>query len=407
MIELANAITIAKDQLARGIDLAIADLKASLERAHSNEKALELEYASNEKDQLSLRDLAIDFRSLENQATSAKNNYTQVLDRLSQATTSSKLEKIPVRPLDRGTIPGAPFSPDLHNIARTSIGLGLLVFVGISFGLSFLDDRIKSSWDVESFIGVTLLGIVPDLSELKDSDKYSLVTRNNEAPGVESFLSVYSSVKIHSRLDYPKALLVTSTIPGEGKTLVSCNVAGAFARHGKSTLLIDCDLRRPMLHRHFNQQNTTGILTWFEKGASFEGDLRANPHLGIIKISDNLSLLCSGGRSKIPTEFLENPIFGQLIDGLKKHYDLLVVDSPPMGAVADALLIAERTDEVIYVCRFNRALRKHIKLYIRALHNGKNEILGIVLNGLSTRRIEYYSNYRYYRSYKKYYGTQA
>jgi Mrp family chromosome partitioning ATPase len=78
-----------------------------------------------------------------------------------------------------------------------------------------------------------------------------------------------------------------------------------------------------------------------------------------------------------------------------------------MGAVTDALLIAERIDEVIYVCRFNRAFRKHIKLYIKTLHRGKNEVLGIVLNGMSPRRIEYYSNYRYYRSYKKYYGAQS
>ena len=79
----------------------------------------------------------------------------------------------------------------------------------------------------------------------------------------------------------------------------------------------------------------------------------------------------------------------------------------PLGAVTDSLLIAERIDEVVYVCRFNRAYRKHIRLYMRALRNGKNEVLGIVLNGLSPRRIEYYSNYRYYRSYKKYYGAQT
>jgi Mrp family chromosome partitioning ATPase len=103
---------------------------------------------------------------------------------------------------------------------------------------------------------------------------------------------------------------------------------------------------------------------------------------------------------------LESDAFGQLLEKLKKHYDLVIVDSPPLGAVTDALLIAERVDEVVYVCRFNRALRKHIRLYIKALRAGKNEVLGIVLNGLTPRRIEYYSNYRYYRSYKKYYGTQ-
>src|SRR5690606_1775787 len=228
-----------------------------------------------------------------------------------------------------------------------------------------------------------------------------------QAPGTESFLGVYSSVKIQSKLDFPKSLLVTSTIPGEGKSLISCNLASSFARHGKQTLLIDCDLRRPMLHRHFKQENTAGVIPWFEAGGIIDGTLRDNLHLGIVRVSDNLSLLCSGGRSRTPTEIFESPAFTQLLARLNKEFDLIVVDSPPVGAVSDSLLIADRVDEVIYVCRFNRASRKHIRQYTKQLEAGKSELLGIVLNGLSPRRIEYYSNYRYYRSYKKYYGAEA
>lgn len=406
MINVVNAIAVAQEQLDAALKLAIADLKTSLERALANEKTLEQEYAAQEKEQLRLRDLSIEYRSLENQAQVAKNNYSQILDRLTQATTSKYLEKIPVRPLDPAQPAGAPYTPDLGRITRTAIGVGVLVFFGVAIGLSFIDDRIKSAWDIENFIGVNLLGIIPDLSALKDSEKYKLVLENKNTTGVEPFLGVYSSVKIHSKLDFPKSILVTSTIPGEGKTLISSNLAGSFARHGKSVLLIDCDLRRPMLHRHFDRPNETGLIKWFESGAALDGDVSVNASLGITSIGENLSLLSSGGRSKTPTQLLESPLFGQLLEKLKKHYDLIVVDSPPLGAVTDSLLIAERVDEVIYVCRFNRAFRKHIRLYIKALRSGKNEILGVVLNGLSPRRIEYYSNYRYYRSYKKYYGTQ-
>jgi capsular exopolysaccharide synthesis family protein len=343
---------------------------------------------------------------LENQAQVAKNNYSQILDRLTQATTSKYLEKIPVRPLDAAQAAEIPYTPDLGRITKTSIGFGLLVFLGVAIGLSFIDDRIKSAWDVEQFIGVNLLGIIPDLANLKDSEKYKIILDNKNPAGVEPFLGVYSSVKIHSKLDFPKSILVTSTIPGEGKTLVSSNLAASFARHGKSVLLIDCDLRRPMLHRHYDRTNESGLISWFEAGSPLEGDPALNPVLGINAIEENLALLTSGGRSKSPTHLLESDAFGLLLEKLKKHYDLVIVDSPPLGAVTDALLIAERVDEVIYVCRFNRALRKHIRLYIKALRAGKNEVLGIVLNGLTPRRIEYYSNYRYYRSYKKYYGTQ-
>lgn len=405
MIDLANGIAVVREQLTKAIDLAVADLATRLNEARESERSLQLEFTKAEKESLQLGELAVEYKSLENQALVAKANYLQILDRLNQTKTTKSLEKIPLHPLDHAVPAAAPYSPNLPAILRSCTGVGVLVFLGVAIGLSFVDDRIKSAWDVESFIGANLLGIIPDLSSVKDDEKYSMLIGNQQTPGVEAFLSVYSSVKIHSKLDFPKSILVTSTIPGEGKTLISCNLAASFARHGKRTLLIDCDLRRPMLHRHFKQQNNAGLITWFDFGASLESDLPTNPALGVIKISDNLSLLCSGGRSKTPTEILENPVFGQLLERLKRDYDLLVIDSPPLGAVTDSLLIAERTDEVVYVCRFNRAFRKHIRLYMKALRNGKNEVLGVVLNGLSPRRIEYYSNYRYYRSYKKYYGS--
>ncbi len=408
MLDVANSIAVAQTQLQKAVELAIADLEASLAKSRDREISLQKEYEGQEREQLRLRGIGIEFKSLEADATTYKNQYAELNNRLSQANTSRNLEKIPVRPLDSAMPASAPYAPNLKAITRTSIILGLAVFFGVGFGLSFIDDRIKSAWDVEHFIGSNLLGIVPDLSEVGDSEKYRLILDNNNERGSESFLGIYSSVKIHSKLDFPKAILVTSTIPGEGKTLVSCNLAGAFARHGKRTILIDCDLRRPMLHRHYDQPNDLGLLKWFENGARLDvTPLATLADLGVIRIGENLDLLRSGGRSKSPTELLESPAFSQLINRLKSEYDLVVVDSPPLGAVTDSLLIAESTDEVIYVCRFNRALRKHIRLYIKALRQGKNEILGVVLNGLSARRIEYYSNYRYYRSYKKYYGTST
>lgn len=407
LIDVSNKIAVTQEHLDQAITDAIADIAANLAEARQTVRTLETEYSKQEKQALRLRELSVDYNALQNKAATSKQSYLTILARLNETTTTKFLENIPLRPLDKAMVPGSPYAPNIQKITRSAIGVGVIVFIGVALALSFIDDRVKSSWDVESFIGVNLLGIIPNLNTIKEDERYSLVLDGSQAPGVEAFLSVYSSAKIHSKLDFPKSVLITSTIPGEGKTLVSCNFAGSFARHGKRTLLIDCDLRRPMLHRHFKQQNNAGLIPWFEAGANIEGDLTRDVNLGIIKVGDNLSLLTSGGRSKSPTELLENPLFGQLLERLKKYYDLVVVDSPPMGAVTDSLLIAERIDEIVYVCRFNRAYRKHIKLYIKALHRGKNEILGIVLNGLSPRRIEYYSNYRYYRSYKKYYGAQS
>jgi capsular exopolysaccharide synthesis family protein len=408
MIEIARTIETLRDQLNKATQLAIADLTANLEKARDEEQSLDREYLKQEQDQMRLDDLKVDYRSLDDQTTVAKNAYTQVLDSLNKTTTSKGLDyRIPVSALDRAVPNYSPYVPNKTHIIRTCLMTGLAVFFGVAFGLSLIDDRIKSAWDVESFIGVNLLGIIPDLGHLENEERYRLALQSKATPGVEAFLSVYSAVKVQSKLDYPKALLVTSTIPSEGKTLVASNLAAAFARHGRATLLVDCDLRRPMLHRHFKQPNDAGLLAWAEAGADMTGDVLANPQLGLVKIADNLWLLRSGGRSKSPTEFLDKPVFGELLEQLKKRFDLVVIDSPPIGAVTDGLLIAERADEIIYVCRFNRAARKHIRQFVRTLREGKIDFLGIVLNGLSPRRIEYYTNYRYYRSYKKYYGTQT
>ncbi len=407
MIDKSNEIALVQADLEKAVAQAIAEIKTRQAEARQMLATWQEEYSKQEKASMQLSEMGIEFNMLKRESDVSKNSYNEILRRLNDTRTIKNIEKVPVQPLDAAVINPSPIAPDKAQIIRTCIGIGVFVFLGIAVGLSFIDDRVKSAWDIESFIGANLLGIIPDLTSMKDEEKYTLLLDNKQAPGVEAFLSVYSSIKIHSKLDFPKSVLVTSTIPGEGKTLISCNVAGSFARHGKKTLLVDCDLRRPMLHRHFKQANTAGLIPWFEGGGAMEGDLATNPALGIIKLNDNLSLLCSGGRSKTPTELLENPLFGQLLERLKREYDLVIVDSPPLGAVTDSLLIAERIDEVVYVCRFNRAYRKHIRLYMRALRNGKNEVLGVVLNGLSPRRIEYYSNYRYYRSYKKYYGAQT
>ncbi len=407
MIDIANAIDVLTQQINRNVEQSISDLRTQFVNVSQSEKSYESEYRQAEKDQLSLGDLSVPFKSLENQAAVAKTNYVSILDQLNKVTVSKNLGNVPIKPLDPATPPGAPFTPNFTNIAKTCAFLFVAVFCFVAIGLSFLDDRVKSAWDIESFIGVNLLGIIPELGNVPDAERHTMVNNDKTSIGAESFLSVYSSVKIQSKLDFPKAILVTSTIPGEGKTMISSNLAASFSRHGKRVLLIDCDMRRPMLHRHFKLANDQGLIAWFEAGAKIPEDPLTDPALGIVKSEENFYLLRSGGRSKSPTEILENPVFGQFIESMKRHFDLVVIDSPPMGAVTDALLISERTDEIIYVCRFNRAYRKHIRLYIKQLKESKNELLGVVLNGLSPRRIEYYSNYRYYRSYKKYYGSQS
>jgi capsular exopolysaccharide synthesis family protein len=202
-------------------------------------------------------------------------------------------------------------------------------------------------------------------------------------------------------------MLVTSTIPGEGKTMVSANLAAAFAAHGRRVLLVDCDLRRPMLHERLGQTNDRGILRWYHDRGDTASEESDRDLLGIREVAPHFHLLTSGGRSHHPTPLFEAPEFGTLIAHLKTQYDLVLIDTPPLGAVSDALYISRFADEFIYVCRFNRALRRHVRLNLRMLRTGPCRGLGIVLNDISLRSLGYYSDYRYYSSYNKYYGQAA
>ena len=155
VIDNANKIAVTKAELAKAVDLAIADLDTRLSGARDSVRSLEKEYAAQEAQELSLRALSVDYNSLQSRATVAKSYYMEILDRLNQTTTFKNLDKISLHPLDRAQVPVvARYRPTSGSIMRTSVGLGVIVFLGVAIGLGFIDDRVKSAWDVESFIGV-------------------------------------------------------------------------------------------------------------------------------------------------------------------------------------------------------------------------------------------------------------
>ena len=218
VVEIKGQIQVVQNMLQKEYDQAITDLQTAINERKENIASLQTEYAARQKEELDLKAKAVDFGSLKQQADAAESNYAGILERLNQTRTTTKLEKIPLHPLDGAIPPGAPYQPDRMGIMRTSIGLAVLTFIGVAIGLSFIDDRIKSAWDIESFIGVDLLGIIPDLPGIKGTRTNTpsfLTEANGFQPSevVEPFLGVYSAIKIHSKLDFPKSLLVISRPP--------------------------------------------------------------------------------------------------------------------------------------------------------------------------------------------------
>lgn len=347
-----------------------------------------------------------EFDQLRAQAAARRSAYLGALGRLNEAIAAQSLQKDPIARIDAAAVPRSSLAPSPGAIFGASTFLFLLTYCGVALGLHAVDDRIKSAWDVESHLGSHLLGIVPDLSPLAPAQRPRLLLDGRDPPSAEALLGICSAVKINSRLDFPKTILVTSTLAGEGKSLVACNLAAAFARQGRRTLLVDGHLARPQLHALFSQQNHLGLVRWYERGADFTAGPGACPDLALVNLGANLALLRAGGLVANPGPLLESPLLGQLLEQLKREFDLIVIDGAPL-APAPARPALPRVDEVVYVCRFNRAPRRQIAAHLRALRAARVEVVGMVLNGLSPRRIQYYSHYRSYRSYKKYYGAQT
>lgn len=310
------------------------------------------------------------------------------------------------------TVPGAPFSPDKAGIHKKALGIFLGIFLVVPFLLEFIDNRIKSPWDIEVFLGRELISGIPKISNVVETERPLIVGNDLDDSLGESFRSMFSKIQMHSKTDYPKIILVTSAIPSEGKSLISANLAYTCANHGKKTTLIDFDLRRPGLHKFVGLENEEGLITIINEMSSSPQYLKEKLPKHLKEIHPNLNMLTSGGKTRSVTELIEKNEFSKLITHLKSTSDIIIVDSPPIGLFPDALAFSKIADDVIFVTRYGKVARRVAKGLLASIEESGTNILGVVLNDLPQKKSTgyYYSGYYgygYYRYkyYNKYYGN--
>ncbi len=362
----------------------------------------------------SLSRIEDDLSTLERELQIVQSSTSQMQRRLNDVTIEQAFPQDQDDPLQKeqfASVPGGPYSPNKNDIHKKSLGIFLGIFFVIPFLLEFVDNRIKSPWDIEVFLGRELISGIPKISNILENER-PLIVGNDLDDGLgESFRSMFSKIQMHSKSDYPKIILVTSAIPSEGKSLISANLAYTCANHGKKTTLIDFDLRRPGLHKIVNLDNDSGIIKIANKAISDPNYIKDNISRELKEIHPNLKMLSSGGKTRSVTELIEKKEFSNLISELKTISDVIVVDSPPIGLFPDALAFAKIADDVIFVTRYGKVARRVAKNLLNSIEETGTNILGVVLNDLPQKRSTgyYYSGYYgygYYRYkyYNKYYG---
>jgi capsular exopolysaccharide synthesis family protein len=392
------------------ISVAMANLRNLREKALSEETELEAQLKAAERESLRLDELAVQFNVLRREAETARQIYTQLLNRLNETVITAQLESTNIRVSDLASVPGAPVEPDTRKTVLLLAALGLGIFVGYPISIELLFNRVKGWADIESYLGVPLLGEMPALKKIPPADLPHLLSRGDDEEAAELVRSLYAQIKLSSRLDFPKSILITSTTPAEGKSFVAANLAGAFAAHGLSTLLVDTDLRRPTQHRLFDQKNEKGLLTWIQEGGRIPDEPLSDPSLGIVSCGPSLHLLRTGGQTRRSTEVLDSAQVRDLFASLRKSFDVVIIDTPPAGVFLDALTLSEVVDELVYVIRYNHVSRPAVRRVLERFSRGGVEVAGAVLNLMPTGRGSngYYSGYGYYGSkYYKAYQTAA
>jgi capsular exopolysaccharide synthesis family protein len=213
----------------------------------------------------------------------------------------------------------------------------------------------------------------------------------------ESFRSIYSTLKLNDASKNARAILVTSTVPSEGKSFVTTNLALTYALHGERVLIIDCDLRMPNIAKSLGQENLErGLLTHLVEKRPLEECM-------VKDIYPNMDLLATGGKTRNPTQIFNSREFADFMTHMRQQYDRIFIDSPPVGAVSDALNLLPNVDGVLYIIKFNSVKRKTAKLNIRRLLEGNVPIFGAILNQISLSVASYYYTSYYDKSYRNYY----
>jgi len=283
-------------------------------------------------------------------------------------------------------LPDAPVKPRTSLNTLLAAVVGAMLAVGVAFLIEYLDDTLKAPDDIHQALGLTTLGVIGRLSpEVQDN---SLVTlAYPRSPISEAYRVLRTNIQF-STLDKPvKTLLVTSPNPGEGKSTVAANLAVVFAQAGHSVVLVDSDLRRPAQQRLFDVTGSPGLTTaLLQSTPTADGFLMAT---GV----ENLQLLGSGALPPNPSELLGSARMGALIEQLKGSAEVIIFDSPPVLAVADAAVLASRLDGVVLVVEAGVTRRELAQRALESLQQVGATVLGAVLNRLPAREGAYYHEY--------------
>jgi polysaccharide biosynthesis transport protein len=389
------------DEVRKHISEEIARTKATVrnkvETLKRRETQLKRELESIKQEAIELDTLGVEYSQLRDNADNLKKLYESVLGRSEELDINSMYESKLVELFEDAEAPGAPVSPNVPIILIIGLGLGLALGVGIIVLIDVLDNTVRSEEHVLRYTSKPILAMLPKVDEevfkeiptaAASLDRIAYIApRSSFAEGMKT---LRTNLMFMAPDNPPRLLLVTSPGPGEGKTMCSSNMAIALAQSGLRTLIVDTDLRRPRVHKAMDCNNKVGLVN------AITGEMTLDEVIQPTEI-ENLFVLPSGANTPNPAELLHTARFRQIVRDLADKYDRVIFDSPPLGAVSDALVLGHMVDAVLLILKFGQTRRELLRRSIEQLETVGAPFMGCVLNNIdaSSGSYSYYYYYRY------------
>src|SRR5487761_994552 len=355
----------------------------------------------------------VQYNLLKHDADSNKELYDGLLQKLKEAGIAAGLRSSNIRVVDPALVPSTPARPQKARNILLAFLVGIVGGVGLAFLREYLDDTVKSPDDIQTLTGLPSLAVVPAFANGKGNRALARISRQAgfEGPGEdarvelisqqqpksqvsEAFRALRTSLLLSQADHPPQVVLVTSSLPREGKTTAAANLAVTLAQLGDRTLLIDCDLRKPGVRRALNLPNGHGPdigLSSYLAGVALLHDVIV-PHPAI----PNLDAIPTGPVPPNPADLLSSHRMMEAIEDLRHQYKFIVIDSPPIMAATDAVILSAVVDGVLLVVWSGETPKEAFSRTRDLLSAVKGRLLGVILNAVDSGAPDYYYSYRYY-----------
>ncbi|MBN1567871.1 MAG: polysaccharide biosynthesis tyrosine autokinase [Acidobacteria bacterium] len=418
--QVTGQVLEAEAQLAAERKKAIRNAETEYRTAIQREKLLDDALTAQKIEANTFNQNSIQYNIIKRQVDTEKQLYDGLLQRMKEAGVSAGLKSNNIHVVDVAKPPRIPYKP--KKVLNLALGLmaGLILGVGLAFFIEHLDSSVKTPDDIDRYIKLPALGMIPAMASLLPSSKrkqlaamaggngnktvsgmqaVELITYHDTKSLIsEAYRNLRTSVLLSSGSGRPpKTLLVTSSQAGEGKTTTAVNIAITLSQTGERVILLDCDMRNPRVHKVIGLENNHGMSTFL----SGNSDLSS-----MIQQSDipNLFAVSAGRVPPNPAELLGSPRMKQGLALLDEYFDHVVIDSPPVLSVTDARIISTLVDGVVLVIKGSETPKEAVQRTKRLLQEVHAHIIGTLLNNVNVRSADYYyySKYYYYGYGKKY-----